>query len=797
MDTKSINTLEFDHVLDRLAEYAAFSLSAELARSLKPTNDLELAHKRLQLTTEARYLLSVNSDISIGAARNILGLVDLANRGGVLEPSEILEIRDTLISSRDLFRQTRKYLEQIPNLSEITNHLAPPDGLIDAINKIITDRGEIMDQASPELLSIRKEMKICRSRLVEKLNKFINNPSYIPLLQEQIVTQRNNRYVIPLKSDFKGRIKGIIHDQSSSGATLFVEPQNIVETNNDLQELQLNEKNEVRRILASISEQIGQEISQINLLVSSIAKFDLSLMCAKYAEDLKAIEPILIPFKNKKGLHPGSQIKLINARHPLLDFEKAVPIDVDLEEDIYSVIITGPNTGGKTVTLKTIGLLVLMAQSGLHIPAQSGSTLTIFNNVYADIGDEQSIEQSLSTFSGHIKNIVRIIKQCDSKSLILLDELGAGTDPQEGATLAQSILKHFINKPTTCFIATHYPELKIFAHSTNGVINASLEFDPQTLSPTYRLTIGLPGRSNALLIAKRLGLPESILADARNGISADELKAEDLLDDIHKQRERAFQEYERAQKERIEIEHIKEDLNSRLNNIETERQKILEDAQDSAYNSIAEIKEEIRTLRKSLSYSNNQPQDISELNTQVKSIEKKLESKFSNKNIEPLRKKQIEVGKKVELRKLGLKGKITAIDDNEIEVLAGSLRVKVHPEDILSTNTDEFTQNLKTRTTVNKPSKTSSMSILHTSPGIEINLRGKRVDEALDELEKHIERAYLANVPFIRIIHGKGTGRLREAVRSRLKNSEFIKKSKTAEENEGGTGATIAYLVDS
>ena len=601
MDRKTLITLEYGKVLEKLAEYADFSLSADLALSKLPVNDLNQAKKLVSTTTEARSLLSLNTDISIGSARDIRSLVDLASRNGILEPAELLEIRDTLISSRDLHRDFNKYIDKLPNLAEIALNLMPPGGLIDSINNVLSDRGEILDQASPRLASTRKEIKTCRSRLVDRLQKLINNSQYVPMLQEQIITHRHDRYVIPLKAEFKGRIKGIIHDQSSSGATLFIEPEHIVEINNELQELQLTERNEEQRILALISVQIGKEAYVINDLVQSIAEFDLALMCAKYAEDTDAVEPIIESFKPLTNSHPGSMICFKKARHPLINPAKVVPIDIELERDVFSLVITGPNTGGKTVTLKTIGLLVLMAQSGLHIPAQSGSKFTVFDNIFADIGDEQSIEQSLSTFSGHISNIVRIIKKCDTHSLILLDELGAGTDPQEGATLAQAILSHFIEKPLTCFIATHYPELKIFAHSTPGIVNASLEFDPKTLRPTYHLTIGLPGRSNALLIAKRLGLPEEILTDARQGINPDDLKAEDLLDDIHKQRERAFIEYDRAKNERLAVEKLHAELEERLSKIEDERLLILEKAHSSAEDSVADLKDEIKRIRKSFS----------------------------------------------------------------------------------------------------------------------------------------------------------------------------------------------------
>ena len=796
MDRKTLITLEYEKVLEKLAEYADFSLSAKLALSKKPVSDLFRSKKLVSTTSEARLLLSLNTDISIGSARDIRSIVDLASRNGILEPVELLEIRDTLISSRDLHRDFNKYIDKLPNLAEVGLNLTPPGGLIDAINNVISDRGEILDQASSRLATTRKEIKTCRSRLVDRLQKLISNAHYVPMLQEQIITQRNDRYVIPLKAEFKGRIKGIVHDQSSSGATLFIEPEHIVEINNELQELQLTERNEEQRILAMLSAQIGREASVINDLVQSVAEFDLALMCAKYADDIDAVEPILEAFKPLKNTHPGSMICFKKARHPLIDPAKVVPIDIELERDVFSLVITGPNTGGKTVTLKMIGLLVLMAQSGLHIPAESGSKFTVFDNIFADIGDEQSIEQSLSTFSGHISNIVRIIKNCDSHSLILLDELGAGTDPQEGATLAQAILAHFVEMPVTCFIATHYPELKIFAHSTPGIVNASLEFNPKTLRPTYHLTIGLPGRSNALLIAKRLGLSEEILTDARQGINPDDLKAEDLLDDIHKQRERAFKEYDRAKSERLAVEMLRAELEERLSKIEDERLLILETAQSSAEDSVADLKDEIKKIRKSLPGIKKPDEELKKIKSQVKIVEKSLQDKINAQVHEDVETSPLIIGDKVQVRKLGLKGKIISIENDELEILAGSLRIKVNTSDIThpsSEHSPKPTNNFRNHT---PNRRSSSPTLIHPSPGVEISLRGMRVDEALDVLEKHIENAYLAGVPFIRVVHGKGTGRLRQAVQEVLKKSEYIKSWETANESEGGTGATIGHLIN-
>jgi len=576
MDEKTILTLEYTKVLERLAGYASFSASAELARSLRPTADYDQVLQRQARTTEARRLLDVNSDVGIGGAHDVRPLVDRAARGGVLEPSELLSIKDTLISARVLFRAFERGAETYPALAEIGKNLVPPPGIVDIISRTISDRAEVQDSASQKLAAIRSQIKVAHDRLLTRLQKMVNDSKVGPMLQEALITQRNGRYVIPLRAEFKGRVRSIVHDQSSSGATLFVEPLAVVELNNEWHELQLAERDEVRRILAEISDQVGAVAEPIKALVEALAQIDLALMCAKYAEDLRATAPVLESLRGKgRPNHPGSVIRLYEARHPLLDQETVVPVDVVLDDQTFAVVITGPNTGGKTVTLKTVGLLVLMAQTGLHIPARSGSALSVFHNVFADIGDEQSIEQSLSTFSGHIRNIVRILRRADEKTLVLFDELGAGTDPQEGAALARSLLQHLVERRITCMVATHYPELKIYAHSTSGVINASMEFDLHTLRPTYRLTIGLPGRSNALAIARRLGLPQEIIEGEKSTLDPDVLHAEDLLNEIHRQRDLARKARQKAENELREVEKQQAKLAKRLEMIEDERREIL------------------------------------------------------------------------------------------------------------------------------------------------------------------------------------------------------------------------------
>jgi len=565
MDEKTLNMLEFPKVLERLASFAAFSASVELCHKLRPVGNIDETRVRLKRTSEARRLLSINADVSVGGTTDIRSMVDLAARDGVLAPADLLAVKTTLEVGRDLGRIFEKSKTQYPELASIAVAFPPPPGIIEAISHCISEHGDVLDSASQKLAVIRQEMRVVHERLTSKLEHIINDPKSAGILQESIITQRNGRYVIPLRSDFKGRIRSIVHDQSASGATLFVEPLAVVELNNEWQEQLLAERDEERRILHELSSQIGAHRNELYAMLKALAEFDLVLACAKYADEIKAVEPVLVPFcKPNPEHHPGSTIRLLQARHPLLDPVQAVPIDVEMGHDIFSIVLTGPNTGGKTVSLKTVGLLVLMAQSGMHIPAQSGSEMSCFNQVFADIGDEQSIEQSLSTFSGHITNIIRLLNHMNRNTLVLLDELGAGTDPQEGSALARAILQHLVQHGVTNLVATHYPELKAFAQSTPGVTNASLEFNLKTLRPTYHLTIGLPGRSNALAIAKRLGLQEEIIESARTMLDSNDLKVEGLLDEIHRQRDHTLRQRAVSDRVRNEVEQLRKEYRRRL-----------------------------------------------------------------------------------------------------------------------------------------------------------------------------------------------------------------------------------------
>ncbi len=797
MNEKALETLEYHKIINRLVNYADFSASADLARQLRPTSDLEEARIRQIATREARLILSLDSDVSLQNAQDIRPQVGLARREGILEPPELLAVKNTLIVSRKLRRVLENLVDETPYLSGKAEGLPVGLGLVDQISKTISDRGDVLDVASEKLAEIRREMKITYERMMSRLQRYISDPSTARMLQEPIITQRSGRNVLPLRAEFKGRIKAVIHDQSASGATLFIEPLAVVEWNNRYREMELAERDEIRRILAALSHQISLHADELTWMVGVMAELDLAFMSARYAEDLNATEPELMSFRNMNGQHPGSTIRLYQARHPLLEPGYVVPIDVDLDDETYALVITGPNTGGKTVTLKTIGLLALMAQSGLQIPTLSGSILTVFNKVFADIGDEQSIEQSLSTFSGHVRNIVEILKRADSQSLVLLDELGAGTDPQEGSALARAVLTHLLERSITSMIATHYPELKAYAHTTPGVQNASVEFDLKTLQPTYHLTIGLPGRSNALAIAERLGLPESIIAAARAEINPADLRAEDLLDEIHRQRDLARQAREGTETAQREAEALRNALAQRLDQIEDERYALMETTRQQAEKELNALRDEIDQLRQRLAQARQPLEAVDEVEEIAAVLEEEIaEPIVREERAKPAFKPKgpLRLGEKVHLRSIDQDGVVTAISEDEIEAQIGMLRVRARLADVVRKGEAEEGTEPKKKTA---PKGGIKLPNTQESPGVELDIRGLRVDEGLDTLDRYLEKAYLAGLPFVRIIHGKGTGRLRESIRDALTNSPHVARFEPGGTTEGGEGVTVAHLKTS
>jgi len=802
MDSKTLNVLDYPKILERLAGFCDFSASMDLARSLEPTSSYELAIAHIAETSEARALLSMQST-GIGAAHDIRPQADLAARGGVLDPHALLDIKSTLISCRELKKAFEKRTDEYPRLTQVALGLPDTYGLVDSISRILSDRGEILDSASLKLGEIRRSLRIAQDRLMSRLQKYVTDSKTVAMLQEPIVTQRDGRYVIPLRAEFKGKIKSIIHDQSSSGATLFVEPLPVVEANNQIRELQLSQRDEERRILAEISAQVGEHVTELKYGVENLAVLDLAFAKAKYAEELHASEPMLQDLskaesQKSKDLRPSTfDLKLLHARHPLIDPTHVMPIDVDPAPGTRAIVITGPNTGGKTVSLKTVGLLVVMAQSGLHIPAQSGSELPFFHSVWADIGDEQSIEQSLSTFSGHITNIIRILKKIDSRSLVIFDELGSGTDPQEGAAIARAILSHLLESGAMTLVATHYPELKTFAHGTEGVVNASLEFDIKTLRPTYKLTLGLPGRSNALLIAQKLGLPQSIIDSARAEINPLDLRADKLLDDIRKERNRTSREREKLEKARDKLEAQTRELEKRLEKIEDERRDTLAKARAEGELEVAVMKSNIDSLKSQLKKASQPLQAIKAIEEKMDKMEEKVErpverrmSKVEEQSSIVNRQSSIRLGERVTVSTLNAEGLVTALGESDAEVQIGTLRVRARLSDLIRKPKGEVESKVK-----DQVSNVERLTLnVKSSPGMEVDLRGLMADDALDKMERYLEQAFLSGLPFVRIIHGKGTGKLRQAVRDALRGHEYVNAFEEGGSTEGGEGVTVAKM---
>ncbi|MBN1309874.1 MAG: endonuclease MutS2 [Anaerolineae bacterium] len=809
MTPKTYRTLELDKILGRLAGYADFSASRALLEALEPTNDLDEALQRQQETTEACRFLEGRNAVSIGGARDVRPYVYDATVGVTLSPEHLLDIKATLLSAGILKKAIDKAADQFPLLSEIALGMDEGKALVSAISRVIGDQGEVLDSASPRLGQLRGEIRVARDRLQTKLQSIIASSRNAPYLQEALITSRSGRYVIPIKSEHKGRIKGIVHDQSASGATLFIEPLATVETNNQIRELELKEEEEVRRLLAELTAEIGQQADRITWTVEAIAALDAAFAKAKYAAELNANPPKLVGFDPKRV--PGSTLKIYGARHPLIDPREVVPIDVDLDEDTYVLVITGPNTGGKTVSLKTVGLMVLMAQCGLHVPA-TDAILTVFDTVYADIGDEQSIEQSLSTFSSHLVTIVDILEHADDRSLVLFDELGSGTDPAEGSAIARAILNDLLQRGITTFVATHYPELKAYAHGTPGVRNASVEFDIETLSPTYRLIVGLPGKSNALAIATRLGLPHSIIEAAKAYVGEADLKTDSLLEEIHRTREEIRQAQARLSDTENESVDLRSQLQERLAGIEEERREIIEQARQEAHNELVDMQNEIATLRRRLrsvlpSRAPEGPHpagEIKEIEEEVEVLEELLDDPVKRaavpapapKAARPATRRELRVGDRVFVASLNAKGEIVTLGSDEIEVQVGAMRVRVDRHDLERMEQPQEEEDASDGDALARRYTQEEASLpLAESPGLELHLIGYNVDEASDALDQYLDRAYRAGLPWVRIVHGKGSGILRKAIRDSLRHHPLVTDFKRAADNEGGDGATVATLI--
>jgi DNA mismatch repair protein MutS2 len=787
MDEKSLRVLELNRVLDRLADYAAFSASRQRILAVRPAADLAAANRLLAETGQARLLFEHGSEISVGGARDVRPAAEDAARGITLLPEALLAVKATLQSARTIRRALGRTPEETPDLLRIAERMEDGGGLIDAIGRTINEEGEVLDSASPKLSALRVEVRTAHDRLLSRLQRILNEHG--SQLQEAILTQREGRYVVPLRAEFKGRLRGIVHDQSASGATLFVEPLATVEFGNRWREAILEEQEEIHRILAALSAQVGEQRERLGRTVDALADFDAALARARYAIDLNATRPELfdLPVSPPEDFSP---LLFHAARHPLLDPAAVVPIDIALRPGVRALVITGPNTGGKTVALKTAGLLALMAACGMHVPAESGSRTALFDSVFADIGDEQSIEQSLSTFSAHVGQIIRILAAATPRSLVILDELGAGTDPQEGAGLARAILSELLRRGVPTLVATHYPELKAFAYNTPGAENACMEFDLRTLRPTYRLILGLPGRSNALAIARRLGLPEEILAEARSMVDAGDLEADRLLEKIQRDRETARRARDDAEKLNQRALQRERTLAHRLGGIEEERGRILGESRALAEQELDELRTEMRELRRRAGHA--AAPELQKIAAEARNLEDRIERKASPAGaaLPPAApQRDPRPGETVRLKGLGASAKVTGRAGDQYELQLGALRIRADRGDFIvgeEAPAPAAPANIE-------PARIPVRSA-KPSPGLELDIRGTTVEEGLLELDRYIDSAVVAGLPWVRIIHGKGTGKLRTAVREALRKHPQVGSVETASETEGGDGVTIARL---
>ena len=817
MNPRTFRVLEYDKILQRVANHCAFSGGVDLALAMLPSDDLLTIQEWLAQTVEAYKLLDQKTDISFGGVHDMRAELDRAERRAMLLAPDLLEIRNTLLRARTIQNTLARLEHSFPRLADLVVNIEPCSHVIAEIGRCVNERGEVVDGASDALGRIRGELRIAQERLLSTLDRIIHSGDFRPYLQDALVTQRQGRYVIPVRAEHMGNVDGIVHDQSASGATLFIEPLRVVQQNNAVRELELQEEREVRRILTELSELVADEATYIRRNISILAELDFIFARAKYGYTIEGSAPEMvamrpadkpIPASTVEGApgdpvyHPGSVIDLRRARHPLLDPQTVVPVDVYLDDETFLIVITGPNTGGKTVTLKTVGLLTLMAQSGLMLPVEPGSRLSVFEGVYADIGDEQSIEQNLSTFSSHMTHIIEILEEADPASLVLLDELGAGTDPDEGSALAMALLDNLRDRGITTFSTTHYSDLKLYAHSTPGVRNASVEFDVETLSPTYELSIGLPGRSNALIIARRLGLNPVIVEKAESIVRPDALQADSLLDDIKRAKHEAQTATQRAKERERQAQLVEADLRYQLAEIEETRRQVIAETRTLMQNELDQVRQEIDQTRRQLTRAAQFGGGVGTHDAFLAEAEKEVARRRRDTEAVDTTVARpgsgldrlagvIEVGDRVWVANLQASGEVLTLNERagEAEVQIGNFRLKLPIKRL----------ELRQKAVKDEPAPriTVQAGALVDSPGMELDMRGARVEEGLEMLERYLDNAYLARLPFVRIIHGKGTGVLRDAVRVLLRGHPAVGEFRGGDAGEGGDGVTVAKLVGS
>lgn len=787
MNAKALKTLEYDKIIDQLASFAGSPLAKEICRSLVPSTDLYEIRAAQRETSDALSRIFQKGSVSFSGVSDVRGILKRLEIGSILSIGELLCLCKLLEACNRVKAYSRRETEEgeRDSLDDMFEALMPLTPLSAEIRRCIVSEDEISDDASNTLRQIRRSMKHANDKIHSQLTSMVNG-SARTYLQDAVITMRNGRYCLPVKAEYRGQVPGMIHDQSSTGSTLFVEPMAVVKLNNDLRELELKEEQEIEVILSNLSEVAAGEAEIISEDLTLLTDLDVIFARAMLSRSYNGTEPIF----NEKGW-----IHIKKGRHPLLDKKAVVPIDIHLGKDFDLLIITGPNTGGKTVSLKTVGLFTLMGQAGLHIPAFDRSELSIFEDVFADIGDEQSIEQSLSTFSSHMTNIVSILERATEKSLVLFDELGAGTDPTEGAALAIAILSSLHRRGTRTMATTHYSELKVFALSTPGIENGCCEFNVETLRPTYRLLIGIPGKSNAFAISGKLGLPQEIIEEARTHLSEQDENFEDLITDLENSRVTIEREREEINRYKEEIHTLKERLQQKQDKLENSREAILRKANEEAQAILREAKEYADTTMRNFNKfgkanvsAKEMEKERERLRTKLSGVEKNLSLKPDKKPKKELRSRDLQIGDSVKVLSLNLNGTVSTLPNEKgnLYVQMGILRSQVNISDLEKLDEPSVTAPGYQRTGAGKIKMSKSASV-----GTEINLLGKTVDEAISELDKYLDDAYLAHMPSVRIVHGKGTGALRKGVHNYLRRSRIVKSYRLGEFGEGDAGVTI------
>lgn len=783
MNDKILKTMEYHKVLQRLESHAATSLGKEKSLALRPVQSFEEVKRRLQLTDEAADVIRLKGNAPFGGIRDVRDSIQRARIAGLLQTTELLEIAGTIYGGRMVkaFLLAVHGERPLSGLALLYEQITDHRQVENAIQRCIDDHGDVLDHASAELAKIRNDIRIGEARIRERLESILRSSSTQKMLQDVLITIRNGRYVIPVKQEYRSHFGGMIHDQSASGATLFIEPESIVNMNNRIRELSLKEEKEIEKILRMLTEQVADIADELSVNIDVLAEIDFIFAKANLAYEMKAT----LPRMNDRGF-----IKLRRARHPLIPVQSVVPIDVELGNHYTAIIVTGPNTGGKTVTLKTIGLLNLMAMSGLFIPAEDGSQLCVFDAIYADIGDEQSIEQSLSTFSSHLTNIIRILREMTPKSLVLLDELGAGTDPAEGSALAIALLEYIHRMGCRLIATTHFSELKAYAYDREGVINASMEFDVQTLSPTYRLLVGVPGRSNAFAIAERLGLPKQIIELARGHIGEDDQKVESMIASLEAHRLGAEAERATAEQLRKEVEALRAQLHQEQRRFAEQRSKLMANAEAEARAAVEKARHEAEQVIAELRLMAKEEQALIKEHKLI-DAKRRLDEAIPDLNSgQPIRQKasgkaeQLDVGDEVRVLSLGQKGHIVEWSGEEAVVQLGILKMKVDRAD------------LERLAPARKPIQTGA-SVKRTRDQhvrMELDLRGAHLDDALIEADRFLDEAFLANLGQVHIIHGKGTGVLRSGIQDYLRKHKHVKAYRLGSFGEGGDGVTVVEL---